>query len=195
MIKINLATKKQIAFANAEAKGVSAPTSGDIKELAMRMLVPLGLIVAVSYGSNHYFEKRKNDFKLQMGAMQSEKTKIENQLKKFSGFETQKAELEKTANAINIKISTIEKLIRGKDATYKSLLALSQSLPKDLWLTDFVANSEDYLIRGSTSDISLVSDLMSKLGTSIYFKDVTLKTSQTDQGGKFSNFELTARRQ
>lgn len=195
MIKINLATKKQIAFASAESKGVSAPSSGDMKELVLRMFLPLAMMVAVSYGSDYYFEKRRNDFKLQLNAMQVEKTKIENQLKKFSGFEMQKAELEKTANLINIKISTIEKLIRGKDATFKSLLALSQSLPKDLWLTDFVASPEDYLIRGSTSDISLVSDLMSKLGSSIYFKDVTLRSSQTDQGGKLSNFELTARRQ
>jgi Tfp pilus assembly protein PilN len=127
--------------------------------------------------------------------IQTEKTKVEAQLRKFSGFEAQKAELEKTANAINIKITTIEKLIRGKDAAFKSLLALSQSLPKDVWLTDFVATPEEYQIRGSTSDIALVSDVMSKLGSSIYFKEVTLKSSQTDQGGKISNFELSARRQ
>ena len=194
MIKINLAKKKQIAYAGSDQK--AAPiNSSDMKELMGRVMVPLVLIVGMYFGWEYYVEQRKAEMQVEIANTQKEKTKIENELAKFSGFEKQKAELEKTANAINIKITTIEKLIRGKDATLKALIDLAQALPKEVWLTDFVATSETYNINGSTYDIGLVSDLMVKLGTSIYFKNITLKSSQTEPNGKVANFELSARRQ
>lgn len=77
----------------------------------------------------------------------------------------------------------------------KSMIALSQSLPKDVWLTEITATETNFSIRGNTIDMGLVSDVMSKLGTSIYFKDVSLKGSSTDTTGRQANFELTARRE
>ncbi len=193
MIKINLASKKQIAYANQEGKGTSL--GGDeLKEMGARAVVPLILMIGIYFGSDYYVGMKKNSLEKMIAAVQVEKQSVEAQLNKFTGFETQKAELEKTADAINIKISTIEKLIRDKDATYKTLVELSQSLPKDVWLTDFEATAEGYRIQGATKDIAVVSDLMTKLGSSIYFKNVTLKKSEMEPNGKIANFELTAGR-
>jgi Tfp pilus assembly protein PilN len=193
MIKINLATKKQIIQASADSKGLPA-SSEDLKELGSRAILPLILMAGIYFGSEYYFQMKKDGLGTMLIGIQTEKQGVEAQLGKFSGFESQKAELEKTADAINLKITTIEKLIRNKDATYKTLLELSQALPKDVWLTDFEANDQGYLIQGATKDISMVSDLMEKLGTSIYFKNVTLKRSQLEADGKVASFELTAGR-
>lgn len=206
MIKINLAKKKQVSYSENEGSakvgaltslrslGSSADTSGLISILS-RVLLPLALCGAAFFVYNHFIEIKEDELRIEATNVEKEKTKIQDELKKIRGFEAQKVELEKTEQVINAKIETIEQLIRGKDHTVKAMIALSQALPKDVWITEIVATEKTFNIRGNTVDIGLVSDVMSKLGTSIYYKDVSLKGSATDASGRQASFELTARRE
>lgn len=203
MIKINLALKKQASYAAEDAAGKTSgfslksigANSEELMSVLSQVFFPLILSCGVYFAFNYYIQLRTDEFRVELGNIDSEKIKIQSELKKIQGFEAQKNELEKTAQIINTKISTVDDLIRGKDHMLKSMIALSQSLPKNVWLTEINATDKMVNIRGSTLDMALVSDVMSKLGSSIYYKDVTLKGSTADNSGQHANFELTARRE
>jgi len=207
MIKINLAKRKQASYAAnpegskggafASLKGAfgSGADSSEMITILRRILFPVGLCIATYFAYNYYVDLKVDEFQAEITNIDKEKTKIQNELSKIHGFEKQKTELEKTATSINTKITTIEKLIQGKDHMVKSMIALSQSLPKDVWLTEISATETTFSVKGNTIDMGLVSDVMSKLGTSIYFKDVSLKGSSADPSGRQASFELSARRE
>lgn len=160
-----------------------------------KVLLPLVLCAVTYFAFNYYTQLKTDELQVEVVNIEKEKNKIQDELKKIRGFEIQKAELEKTEQVINNKINTIEMLIRGKDNALKSMIALSQALPKDVWITEFLATEKTFNIHGTTVDIGLISDVMSKLGSSIYFKDVSLKGSSSDGNGRQTTFELTARRE
>ena len=120
--------------------------------------------------------------------------RIQEELKRIKGFDSVKVELERNQVILRSKIETIEKLIQGRDYTVKALVALSQSLPKEVWLTELSVSEKLINFKGGTIDLGLISDVMSRLGQTIYFKDVTLRSTATDPTGKQTNFELNARR-
>jgi len=131
----------------------------------------------------------------ELDGLNKEKEQITKELQKIKGFETVKVELERNELILRAKISTIEKLITGRDFTVKSLITLAQSMPKDVWMTSIRANENSFELDGGTVDLGLVSDFMSRLGQTIYFKDVTLKRTSTDPSGRQATFELGARRE
>ncbi len=205
MIKINLAKKKQASYANESsaksgtltslrALGASADSS-ELVSILSKILLPLALCGVSYFAFNYYIDIKTEELTVEAMNIDKEKIKIQDELKKIRGFEDQKVQLEKTSQVINAKINTIEQLIVGKDHTVKAMIALSQALPKDLWITEITATENSFVIRGNTVDMSLVSDVMSKLGTSIYYKDVSLKGSVSDPTGRQASFELTARRE
>lgn len=206
MIKINLATKKQVSYASSERSektgtltairsfGSSAGSSAIVGILS-RALLTFALCAVCYLGFEQWMESLRAELQVEVTNIEAEKTKIQNELKKYSGFERQRAELEKNLQLIQKKNETIEGLIRGKDHTVKALITLSQSMPKEVWITEITATEKFFNLRGSTIDIALISDVMSKLGSSIYFKDVSLKGSSSEAGGRQSSFELTARRE
>jgi len=198
MIRINLAKKKQASYSGLAASKAGALKSFDsssLISLLSKMTVPAALCFC-SYVAFHYYSERKiQEFQNEMASVDKDKLKIQNELKKIRGSETQTAELEKVSQSINNKITAIEKLVLGRDRMVKSMISLSQSLPKDVWTTEITATESNYDIHCNTTDIGLVSDVMSKLGASTYFKEVSLKGSSTDATGHQASFELTARRE
>jgi Tfp pilus assembly protein PilN len=103
-------------------------------------------------------------------------------------------ELERNSMVIRAKMDTIENLIRGREFTARSMTSLVQALPRDAWIVELSQVDKSYSIRGGAIEYSMVSDFMSRLGRTIYFKDVALRNSSSDQTQKRINFELTARR-
>lgn len=204
MIKINLAKKKQASYAGSEAKGGTLTSlkalgaSADSSELIgilSKVLLPLALCGVAYFGFNYYIDLKTEELNIEAANIEKEQEKIQSELKKIRGFEEQKVQIERASTMMGNKITTIEKLILGKDHTVKAMIALSQALPKDVWITEIVATETTFAIRGGTVDMGLVGDVMSKLGTSIYYKDVSLKGSAADPNGRQASFELSARRE
>lgn len=216
MIRINLAQKKQASyvggtkagsFATMGKGGATSVTLTSIKQvfasgsassfgpILSKIMVPLVLSVAAYFGYDYYVQQQSDEMQQESETISKEKTRIEAELRKIKGFEVVKGELERNELVIRTKIQTIEKLIRGRDFTVKSLVVLSQSLPKEVWLTDLAASEVGYSIKGGTIDIGLVSDFMTKLGQTIYYKDVSLKSTLADPSRRQAAFELTARRE
>ena len=210
MIRINLAVRKQASYLGSQTtkSGVHAVSGKSTTFNALRMfrseggattlkriLVPVVLSAVIFLGSSIYIQQETEHMHDEVTQVEAERTKIQEELKRIKGFESVKDELERNELILKTKIATIEKLVRGRDFTLKSVVALTQSLPRDVWLTDIMVTDLSYDIRGSTTDIGLISDVMTKLGKSIYFKDVTLKGTNTDPQGRIATFELTARKE
>ena len=204
MIRINLSQKKQASYVSG-TKGSSSQKTGlfsgasksgaSIAPLIGKMVIPLLLCAAGYFGFDYYIGQRNMEMQREVDTAGKERDTIQNELKRIQGFEVVKTELEKNQLILRTKIETIEKLIRGRDLALKSLVALSQSLPKEVWLTELSLNDTGYVIKGGSTEMSLITDAMTHLGQSIYFKDVNLQKSQNDSTGHIALFELTARRQ
>lgn len=208
MIRINLANKKQAAYVGAKT-GVTGTRTGlssirdafgnagksDLITVLSKMLLPIVLCGFSFFGFSYYVQQKNNELQREISAVEKEKERLQGELRKVNGYETVKTQLDKNAQIIRIKIETVEKLIQGRDFTLKSLVALAQTLPPDVWLSDLTVTDNIFDLRGKALDLGLVTDVMTHLGQSIYFKDVALKNSSMDSGGKFTNFELTARRE
>ena len=197
MIRINLALKKQANYI-APKTGTFTPSAksaalSDLAPLLSRILLPLGLCAVAYFAQDYYTQEKLNEMSQESANIEKEKTKIQEELKRIKGFELVKTELDRNEHILSTKIETIEKLIRGRDFTVKTLVSISQSLPREVWLTEVTSNEQGFVLRGGTTDIGLISDVMSRLGKTIYFKDVTLKNTQNEANGKQAVFELTAR--
>jgi Tfp pilus assembly protein PilN len=75
------------------------------------------------------------------------------------------------------------------------LVTLSQTIPSDVWITQFSVKDSLIEINGSARDYGLISDFMQKLGDSAHYKDLTLKsTDQERSGSEVATFELAAKK-
>jgi Tfp pilus assembly protein PilN len=201
MIKINLANKKQVSYASDAANAgmmssLKSLGSGELSGILARILIPVGICVGLYFGFEYYIQNKTESMQQEFANLETEKTKIEGELVKIKGFELQKIEIKKTEDAILIKINTVENLIKGRDRTLKELIAIAQSLPKEVWLTD-IEGSEDRTLRlkGYATELGMVSDVMSGLSGSVFFKGVNLTKGTTDENTARANFDITARRE
>lgn len=206
MIRINLIQKKQPSYVNSTQassnsgsklnafKNLSAGGLAEFAPILKSIGIPIVIGLAANFGYGYYTDQRTAEMAQESAKLETEKTTIETELKKIKGFETVKIELERNELVLRTKIDTIEKLIRGREFTVKSLVTLAQSMPRDIWMTEVSATETGFEFKGGTVDLGLVSDFMSKLGQTIYYRDVTLKSTAADPNGKQAIFDLTARR-
>ena len=203
MIRINLANKKQASYVAGASASSPSPlksfsSSGSasaMKEVLGRVVFPLLFCVGAYFGYDYYIQTQEDQMKNEVAVINKEKTRIETELARIKGFEVVKTELEQNQEILRNKIDTIEKLIKGRDYAIKSLVAISLSLPKDVWLTELNETDTNFDFKGSTFDLGLISDVMTKLGQTVYFKEVSLNNSATEPDGRQINFELSARRE
>ena len=204
MIRINLALLKQAnyvavktgQYTTATNKGGGGAINGQMAALLpliLRIMVPVALCAVAYFGYDFYIDQKTKEMAQENEVLDKEKVKVQDELKRIKGFEVVKAELDRNERIVRTKIETIEKLLKGRDGTVKTLIAVSQSLPKGVWLTDLISTEQGFQIKGGTTDIGLISDVMTHLGKTIYFKNVTLKNTQQDPNGKQATFELAAR--
>ncbi|MBC7396137.1 MAG: PilN domain-containing protein [Bdellovibrionales bacterium] len=214
MIRINLIQKKQPSYVNASRNADPAPGLGDklkgftsFKDkfssqglsayvpILITIGIPIVIGFAVTYGYNYYIDLRVEEMNQESVKLEDEKGRINKELQKMKGFESVKAELERNELVLRTKIETIEKLIRGRDFTVKTLVTLAQSMPRDIWMTDITATETAFELKGGTVDLTLVTEFMTKLGQTIYYREVTLKNTAAEPTGKQGTFDLTARRE
>ena len=208
MIRINLIQKKQASYVSSGAKGAGLSSmygdllsnfrsSGFQSFLPIFKSIGLPILIALiaNFGYDYYVSFKTGQMSAELAGLDSEKDRINKELQKIKGFESVKVELERSELVLRAKIDTIEQLIRGRDFTVKSLITLAQAMPRDIWMTSVKATDTTFEFKGGTIDMALVGDFQSKLGQTIYFKDVTLKNTARDANDKQANFELGARRE
>jgi Tfp pilus assembly protein PilN len=208
MIKVNLVRKRTVPTAGAGGKADDLKSKLNLDALRSmgqgggKTLAPLffkiGIPAIFAFAANFFYDETlqgiRDEQAKELAAVAEAKEKINKQLQKIKGFESIKMELERNSMVIRAKMDTIENLIRGREFTARSMTSLVQALPRDAWIVELSQVDKSYSIRGGAIEYSMVSDFMSRLGRTIYFKDVALRNSSSDQTQKRINFELTARR-
>ncbi len=208
MIKVNLVKKRTVAAAGAGGKvddlksRINLDALRNVGQGSGKTLAPLfykiGIPAIFALSANYFYDETiqgiRDEHAKELAAVGEVKDKINKQLQKIKGFEAIKMDLERNSMVIRAKMDTIENLIRGRDFTAKSLISLVQAMPKDAWIVEFSQVEKNYTIRGGAIEYSMVSDFMSRLGRTIYFKEVALRNSSSDPTQKRINFDLTARR-
>ena len=207
MIKINLATKKQPAFASSGEKS-GATTFGEFskiritrdtwKELPLRSLGILALFaVAGSYFVSDYKESEVKKVEATIQKLEQRKSELNTLSKKSAGFQDLKKTLESDEFTMRTKIDAIQKLLVNRKSASELLVTLSDVIPEDVWLGQVTMKDLAVAIKGNSTDFDLVSDFMKRMGESPVFADLVLRSTQKslDSAGiEIASFELTAKR-
>src|SRR6185503_10431241 len=95
------------------------------------------------------------------------------------------------------KLDTITKLVAGRQAPPKVLLAVSSGIPKEVWIGEIGIKDETMKVKGSSLGFAEISDFMKSLNESAFFTDLRLvdtKKGKDDQGYEVADFEISAKR-
>jgi hypothetical protein len=221
MIKINLHQRK--AAVGVAAGGTSQTEVGSLKGFASiiqrlragqgraafgeagddaRGAMILGVVYFVFALGGWWYASSEKDRLLaevaaESSALDSKMALLDSELSKTQGYEQTKKSLEADEKKIRTKIETIQELIRDRGTPPKILMTLSDSIPKDVWLKDFVLKDRNFKISGLSNGMDVVSDFIRNLSETIYFTDVQLKGSKSEaqkSGRELTTFELEAQR-
>jgi len=203
MIKINLATRKQPAAVEAKGTGMTrlnlnlGTISDFLKERSVQRFLLVLIVGAVAYGYNDYQKQELLDQQqTKLNELRATRTKLEQEASKMKALKEQQTELEAAQELIRTKLEIMTKLMSERGAAAKILRSLSNSLPAEIWLTDFRIKDNDVVIRGNASDIGQVPNVVKALQENAYFTDVALKSSQEtkdESGARIATFEVGAK--
>jgi Tfp pilus assembly protein PilN len=216
MIKINLASKKQAVTAQGAAGAAPKRPSFDFKKIDLdtirdnlsfeflkdpqtRKLLLVAVVSIMCYLALDGYEadlvKKQDDILVQIT---SDNLKLSAELAKTKGYEAIKLEIDTDEKILRTKLDTIKSLIAERQIPPKLLLALSNDIPSETWLSEFAITDKDLKLKGSSTGYGQISDFMKMLGESEYLTDVKLISSRQEKdptnGMDLASFELSAKR-
>src|SRR5262249_13560095 len=185
MIRINL-----LAVDRGPVKKVVTRTPG--VSAAQRVtigaaLIVLGTIVAIGWW---FLALRARDAQLDADIAQAEKeaNQLRAVLAEVQKFEARKAQLQQ-------RVNLIEQLRHGQAVPVHVLDEVSKAIPDRLWLITMLQHGDDFTIEGRTTTLTGLSDFVSNLeGSSWFKKPVEIVDSAVDQGpnGDLVRFSVRA---
>lgn len=207
MIKINLASRKQSHLVSEPASDRSnAPVIGktrfinldELRGLPFRKFIIPAIFCFVLYFTLDGFKKDSlQKVEKRFSKLNQEKEKLTQTFNQTKIYEEMRKNLEVDELTIRRKLEAVKKLVLDRTTPPKVLLALSKSMPEEVWLTEFTIRDADVSIKGSSLGFTQISDFMKNLNESIYFQDLVLKSTQqikADTGHDIAIFELALKR-
>jgi len=184
MIRINLlavergATKKKaVAFSLAGQKltlGCSA------------ILIIAGVLIGWRYLA---LTHESTQLDAEISAAQQEATRLHSVIQQVQQFEQRRAQLQQ-------RVVLIEQLRKGQTGPVHMLDQVSRALPPMLWLTELKQKDDDVVIDGRTTVLTSLTDFVTNLEASGYFKksiDIVNTTTETGQGNGSELIKFTIR--
>jgi type IV pilus assembly protein PilN len=189
MIRINLiAGDRDRARRRAFGAGFGMPATQQKTTLACgAILVATVLGVGLWYWS---LAAHSRQIEADIVTSQKETARLRELIQQVQAFEARRAQLQ-------LRVSLIEDLQKGRDGPVHMLDVISRSVPNLLWLTEVKQQGADLLITGRCLSLTALSDFADNLKGSGYFKPVEILESQSEQpspgGGPTPNkFSLKA---
>ena len=184
MIRINLL--------NAERKAAK-PARAAAFQAGHKMVVGCSaiLIVSVLFVGWRYWSLDQESKKLDkdISDSQQETVRLRGLIQQVQQFEQQKAQLQQ-------RVVLIEQLRKGQTGPVHMLDQISRALPPMLWLTELKQNDEGVLIDGRCTAVTNLTDFVSNLEASGYFKksiDIVSSQSETVSSvGEMIKFSIRA---
>jgi type IV pilus assembly protein PilN len=183
MIRINLLAVDRGPVKKLRTPGVSAAQRVTIGAA----LILLGTVVGVGWW---FWALRARGIQLDDDIAQAEKeaNQLRSVLAQVQKFEARKAQLQQ-------RVTLIEQLRRGQTAPVHILDEVSRAIPDRLWLISMLQRGQDFTIEGRTTTLTGLSDFVSNLEASPWFKKpVEIVDSAVDQGpnGDLVRFSVRA---
>jgi type IV pilus assembly protein PilN len=185
MIRINLL--------NAERKAAK-PSRGAAFQSGQKMVIGCSaiLIASVLFVGWRYWSLDQQSKKLDqdISDSQQETARLRGLIQQVQQFEQQKAQLQQ-------RVVLIEQLRKGQTGPVHMLDQISRALPPMLWLTELKQNDEGVVIDGRCTAVTNLTDFVSNLEASGYFrKSIDIVSSQSETvaaaSGEMIKFSIRA---
>lgn len=200
MITINLALRKQVsAVGNSKSGGdlSSLTQSGlnGIKTLPIKKItLPLLAGFAASTWLDNYKDQTLAEYQSRLAAIEMESKNIQKEFSKYKELEKVKKSMDDDEHTIRTKLDTIRLLITDRSRTLSGMIALSKTMPDDVWVSEFRLDKSDMNLVGSASDFNQISDFLKKLKEDAFFGSVELRDAQQAESGEMVNFKISMNR-
>jgi type IV pilus assembly protein PilN len=158
MIRINLLAAERD---RGKKKAVTLGTAGQKLTIGCSLI----LILAVLFIGWRYWAlaRESNQLDAEISAAQQETTRLHSVIMQVQQFEQRKAQLQQ-------RVVLIEQLRKGQTGPVHMLDQISRALPAMLWLTELKQVGTDVVIDGKCTTLTGLSEFVSNLEASGYFK-------------------------
>jgi type IV pilus assembly protein PilN len=158
MIRINLLAAERD---KTKKKAVTLGTAGQKLTIGCTIILILaGLFIGWRYWA---LARDSNQLDAEIAAAQDETTRLHSVIQQVQQFEQRKAQLQQ-------RVALIEQLRKGQTGPVHMLDQISRALPPMLWLTELKQAGTDVLIDGKCTTLTGLSEFVSNLEASGYFK-------------------------
>jgi type IV pilus assembly protein PilN len=143
------------------------------------------LVLAVVFIGWRYWSLGRQSTQLdaEITAAQEETTRLRSVIEQVQQFEQRKAQLQQ-------RVVLIEQLRKGQTGPVHMLDQISRALPPMLWLTELKQTGDDVVIDGRTTVLTSLTDFVTSLEASGYFKKSIDIVNTTTEAGTGSVSEL-----
>jgi type IV pilus assembly protein PilN len=155
MIRINL-----LAAERTKKKAVTLQTGQKITIGCSAVLLLAVLFVGWRYWS---LSRQSNQLDAEIAAAQQETTRLHSVIQQVQQFEQRRAQLQQ-------RVVLIEQLRKGQTGPVHMLDQISRAMPPMLWLTEVKQTGTDVQIDGKATTLTGLSDFVTNLEASGYFK-------------------------
>lgn len=155
MIRINL-----LAAERTKKKAVSLQAGQKLTIACSAILLLAVLFVGWRYWS---LSRQSTQLDAEIAASQQETTRLHSVIQQVQQFEQRKAQLQQ-------RVVLIEQLRKGQTGPVHMLDQISRAMPPMLWLTEVRQSGTDVLIDGKATTLTGLSDFVTNLEGSGYFK-------------------------
>jgi type IV pilus assembly protein PilN len=173
MIRINLLAAER---EKSKKKAVTLGTAGQKLTIGCSLI----LILAVLFIGWRYWalSRDSNQIDAEIAAAQQETTRLHSVIQQVQQFEQRKAQLQQ-------RVVLIEQLRQGQTGPVHMLDQISRALPQMLWLTELKQTGTDVLIDGKCTALTGLSEFVSNLEASGYFKrSIEIVDTKTETAGQ-----------
>jgi type IV pilus assembly protein PilM len=183
MIRINLLAVERD---RGKKKAVTLGTTGQKLTIGCSLI----LVLSVLFIGWRYWALGRESAQLDadISAAQQETTRLHSVIQQVQQFEQRKAQLQQ-------RVALIEQLRKGQTGPVHMLDQISRALPPMLWLTELKQTGADVVIDGRATSITGLSEFVSNLEASGYFKRSieivsTTTESPAGQAGELIKFTI-----
>lgn len=156
MIRINLLAVER----GAAKRAVLIPAAQRVTIAASLILLATALTIGWMFWSLRQTSQRLDE---DLARAEAETQQLRSVLAQVQKFETRKAQLQQ-------RVTLIEQLRRGQSGPVHVIDEISRAVPEQLWFTELVQKADELTITGMTTSLTGVSDFVSNLENSNWFK-------------------------
>jgi type IV pilus assembly protein PilN len=171
MIRINLLAVERAAAKKVRSGGGGVTTAQRVTIGAALILLSTLVTIGWWYWSLHTRAIRLDE---EIATAEVKAQQLRSVLGQVQKFETRKAVLQQ-------RVTLIEQLRRGQSGPVHLLDEISKALPDRLWLVTLGQRENTFTIEGRTTSLTGISDFVSNLEASAWFRGVEILDSQLDQ--------------